>query len=248
MSLMKFAEKQNEEEFCVAWLADGQSFVIRHPDEFTRKVLPKYFKATKFSSFTRKLYRWGFRQVNRGIGPDDPIIFGNEFFQREKAELMAKMRSVTAASARKQDLPPAINTTFAGVNMFGKRSLEDGVERDPKRMMIEQLLQHKAATSFQGRSLYGAHFPGAMNMNLTNALRPQVGMDMNMSGLKPYDMLGQGGLSHNPLLSSFQMQQHQAQQFGNPFQRQMGGNPGASSASSTADIVNAAINALRFSS
>jgi hypothetical protein len=249
MSLMKFAEKQNEATFCVAWLADGQSFVIRHPDEFTRKVLPKYFKATKFSSFTRKLYRWGFRQVNRGIGPDDPIIFGNEFFQREKAESMAKMRSVTAASARKQDLPPPPATSVAGVNMFGKRLLEDPGERDPKRMILEQLLQHKAA-SMQGRSLYGAHFPGAMNMNLTSALRPQVGMDMNMnmSGLKPYDMLGhQGGLSHNPLLSSFQMQ-HQNQQFGNPFQRQMGGNPASSSASSTAEIVNAAINALRYSS
>jgi hypothetical protein len=248
MSLMQFAEKQNEEEFCVAWLADGQSFVIRHPDEFTRKVLPKYFKATKFSSFTRKLYRWGFRQVNRGIGPDDPIIFGNEFFQREKAELMAKMRSVTAASARKQDLPPA-NGNMAGgngLNMFGKRSLEDGGDLDSKRMMLEQLLQHKAA-SLQGRSLYGAHFPGAMNMNnLTNALRPQGGMDMNnMNGMKPYDMMGhQGGLSHNPL---FQMQ-HQAQQFGTPFQRQMGGNPGAPSASSTAEIVNAAIHALRYSS
>lgn len=246
MSLMEFAEKQNEEEFCVAWLSDGQSFVIRHPDEFTRQVLPKYFKATKFSSFTRKLYRWGFRQVNRGIGPDDPIIFGNEFFQREKAELMAKMRSVTAASARKQDLPPTATAAGAGINMFGKRSLEDGGDIDSKRMMLEQLLQHKAA-SLQGRSLYGAHFPNNMNMNLSNALRPQGAMDMNMSVLKPYDMMGQGGLSHNPLLSSFQMQ-HQAQQYGNPYSRQMGGNPGAPSASSTAEIVNAAIHALRFSS
>ena len=99
MSLMKYATKAGDPEtFCVAWLDDGKSFIIRQPDEFTRKVLPKFFKATKFSSFTRKLYRWGFRQVNRGIGPDDPIIFGNENFQRDNAELMAKMRSTTAAS------------------------------------------------------------------------------------------------------------------------------------------------------
>lgn len=49
------------------------------------------------------MYRWGFRQVNRGIGPDDPIIFGNEYFQRDNAELMTKMRSTTAASTRKQE-------------------------------------------------------------------------------------------------------------------------------------------------
>jgi HSF-type DNA-binding len=30
------------------------------------KVLPKFFKATKFTSFTRKLNRWGFTRVTRG--------------------------------------------------------------------------------------------------------------------------------------------------------------------------------------
>jgi HSF-type DNA-binding len=55
MSLMKFAEKAGDPEtYCVAWLPDGKSFVVRNPDDFTRKVLPKFFKATKFSSFTRK--------------------------------------------------------------------------------------------------------------------------------------------------------------------------------------------------
>jgi hypothetical protein len=55
MSLMKFAAKAGDpENYCVAWLPDGKSFIIRNPDDFTRKVLPKFFKATKFSSFTRK--------------------------------------------------------------------------------------------------------------------------------------------------------------------------------------------------
>jgi HSF-type DNA-binding len=60
MKLMRYAEKQGD-DFCVAWMDDGKSFIIRKPDEFTRTVVPKFFKATKFSSFTRKLYRWGFR-------------------------------------------------------------------------------------------------------------------------------------------------------------------------------------------
>ena len=99
MNMMRFADKQeNTEEYCAAWLNDGKSFVIRDADAFTRQVIPQFFKATKFSSFTRKLYRWGFRQVNRGIGPDDPIIFGNEYFQRDHADLMVKMRSITAGN------------------------------------------------------------------------------------------------------------------------------------------------------
>ena len=139
MSLMKYATKEGDPEtFCVAWLDDGKSFVIRQPDEFTRKVLPKFFKATKFSSFTRKLYRWGFRQVNRGIGPDDPIIFGNDHFQRDNAELMAKMRSTTAASTRKQE-EDNLHKMLAQ-----KRALDTmELERQQKRMLFNALMQQQ---------------------------------------------------------------------------------------------------------
>lgn len=139
MSLMKFAEKEGDPEtYCVAWLPDGKSFIVRNPDDFARKVLPKFFKATKFSSFTRKLYRWGFRQVNRGIGPDDPIIFGNEFFRRDDAELMAKMRSITAASTRKQE------TDSLQKMLAQKRALDSWeVERDHKRILLAQIMQQQ---------------------------------------------------------------------------------------------------------
>lgn len=92
-----------KESFCVSWLPDGKAFVIYDIKKFTKGVVPKFFKASKFSSFTRKLYRWGFRQLNRGIGPDEPVVFGNEFFQHDKPELMVNMRSITAATIRKRE-------------------------------------------------------------------------------------------------------------------------------------------------
>jgi len=144
MSLMKYSTKiaEDPETFCVSWLPDGKSFIIRNPDEFTRKILPKFFKATKFSSFTRKLYRWGFRQVNRGIGPDDPIIFGNEYFQRDQAELMTKMRSTTAASTRRQE---ADNLQRM---LAQKRALDSWeAERDQKRILLDTLLQQQQQQS-----------------------------------------------------------------------------------------------------
>eukprot|EP00977_Amphora_coffeiformis_P020892 scaffold8605_cov178-Amphora_coffeaeformis.AAC.11 len=101
MKMMRFAETQGE-DFCIAWCDDGCSFVIRDCDEFTRTIVPKYFKPTKFSSFTRKLYRWGFRQINRGLGPEDPVIFGCAHFQRDAPQEMAHMRSTTAAGSRKE--------------------------------------------------------------------------------------------------------------------------------------------------
>lgn len=105
MNLMQFVEEKTkiEKDFCISWLPEGKAFVIYNIKEFTTHVIPKFFKASKFCSFTRKLYRWGFRQLNRGIGPDEPIIFGNEYFQRENAGLMVNMRSITAASIRKRE-------------------------------------------------------------------------------------------------------------------------------------------------
>ena len=84
MHMMEYAEKKEKEkpDFCIAWADEGRAFIVRNPDAFAREVVPMFFKATKFSSFTRKLYRWGFRQVNRGTGAMDPIVFANPNFQR----------------------------------------------------------------------------------------------------------------------------------------------------------------------
>eukprot|EP00934_Nitzschia_sp_Nitz4_P006444 Nitzschia sp. Nitz4//scaffold36_size144017//93475//94468//NITZ4_003102-RA/size144017-snap-gene-0.213-mRNA-1//-1//CDS//3329549504//6434//frame0 len=226
MNLMKHAEAQNEEDFCVAWLSDGKSFVIRNPDEFTRKVLPLFFKATKFSSFTRKLYRWGFRQVNRGIGPDDPIIFGNEFFQRDNHELMVNMKSVTAATTRKQSDMQLLAQ---------KRALESfDTEQSHKRVLFDHFMN-------QQKNMINPTplFKNSGGMNLAQALRPNASAYNGFNGVKPFDMFAQTMNTPNTFMNSFPqnglagLTQNQNQnQFGNQ--------------SSTADIVNAAINALRF--
>ena len=57
----------NEEDSdTIAWMPHGRSFIIYKKKKFAAHVLPKYFKATKFTSFTRKLNRWGFTRVTRG--------------------------------------------------------------------------------------------------------------------------------------------------------------------------------------
>lgn len=241
---MEFAVTQKE-DFCVAWLPDGKSFIIRNPDEFTRQVVPKYFKATKFSSFTRKLYRWGFRQVNRGIGPDDPIIFGNEHFQRDSAEVMTKMRSITAAGTRKSE---------DGHGMFGgmKRSMEDGLdEGHQKRMLLDHLMnQQKANMMSQNQSLFGAMNTNG-SMSLSNALRPSMGMGHMNQGSN--HMMGMNGSSRNNMQPYDLMANHNNMSGGNGMNNFMpqgqgnnNGNAQYPNASSTAEIVNAAIAALRY--
>lgn len=237
MNLMKYAEDQPD-GFCIAWLPDGKSFVIRNPDLFTRQVLPKFFKATKFSSFTRKLYRWGFRQVNRGIGPDDPIIFGNEHFQRDNAEEMSKMRSITAASSRKAEAQTIYTNT--------KRCLDTPEVPDHKRVLLDHLLQQKAAMMHHNPAALYAGFnaaaPPTGAVSLTSALRPSLGLGMATAtqfhgGLpammsKHMDIMGQ---QNNNLIGSYMPQNNnQGQAY--------------ATTTSTADIVNAAISALRYAS
>jgi HSF-type DNA-binding len=57
---------------------------------FAKEILPKYFKATKFTSFTRKLNRWGFNRAPRG--PETGAYF-HKLFQRDKPELSLTMSS-----------------------------------------------------------------------------------------------------------------------------------------------------------
>ena len=222
------------------------------PDEFTKTVLPRYFKATKFSSFTRKLYRWGFRQVNRGIGPEDPIVFGNEFFQRDAEELMTQMKSVTAASSKKNDKEAhlrTLQTIYGSSGLPGptafpsatsiagqKRSLDSDANNDmtAKRqqlMLMEQLMQQKAVMA--ASALGGPRF-GGLNMNLSNALRAGAGANAFAS---PFGNLAQ--------LQALQQQQgvglpQASAQLPNTQGAANGSNP-----QTTADIINAAISALR---
>ena len=93
-------------EQSIGWVLEGHAFVIRDKDRFCVEWVPIFFGQAKFSSFTRKLYRWGFRKVN--MAPHqvsesatlDALYFGNEYFQRGKKELLLKMKSVTAAKTR----------------------------------------------------------------------------------------------------------------------------------------------------
>ena len=56
-----------EHEEIISWMVDGNGFMIHQKKLFETEVIPHYYqKPTKYSSFTRKLSRWGFRRVPGG--------------------------------------------------------------------------------------------------------------------------------------------------------------------------------------
>jgi hypothetical protein len=106
MELTEYAESSSC-YFC-GWSDDGLNIIIRNPHEFVRQVLPKFFKGgVKFTSFQRKLYRWGFRVVTHFwkhvAGGDEVIVYRADLFQRGRPDLLQNMRSMTAQKSKKQD-------------------------------------------------------------------------------------------------------------------------------------------------
>jgi hypothetical protein len=61
----------------VSFNEKGDRFTIHDSKRFCHDVLPKYFKASKFPSFLRKLYRWGFvkRPKSKGISKNIHTYF-----------------------------------------------------------------------------------------------------------------------------------------------------------------------------
>ena len=63
----------------IVWYPNGQHFEVISREIFLSDVLPRYMKATKWSSFTRKLSRWGFERIKKGR-------YTNSFFHKVKTE------------------------------------------------------------------------------------------------------------------------------------------------------------------
>ena len=80
----------------INWLPHGKGFVIHKKKKFASDVLPKYFKHSKYTSFTRKLNRWGFTRITRG---SETGAYYHKNFQRGEIRMCMQMSCTTATKA-----------------------------------------------------------------------------------------------------------------------------------------------------
>jgi hypothetical protein len=86
--LMEVLDRSDMESI-ITWMPHGRAFIVLHPQQLREIVLPRFFKQTKFMSFTRQLNLWGFKRITKGV---DSGAYYHELFLRGRPRLAMLMR------------------------------------------------------------------------------------------------------------------------------------------------------------
>jgi hypothetical protein len=116
-------------EHIVCWLPHGKSFMIVRPKMFATDIMPSYFRQAKYASFTRKLNRWGFRQVTKG---PEHGAFHHDLFQRGKPILCLKMfcggTAYPKSAAKRRAAAATAAKAADAINPFADQFADQGAD------------------------------------------------------------------------------------------------------------------------
>ena len=103
---------------CIEWLPDNRGFMITKKQIFLDNVLPKYFGKTKFTSFTRRLKRWGFNRTSNGMNAG---AYYHERFSRQMQFDTHEFDDVGAVDTNDLGSASSINNTPTSALPLKKR-------------------------------------------------------------------------------------------------------------------------------
>jgi len=79
------------QEAIISWLPSGKAFKIHKPKEFADVIMPQYFNQTKYRSFQRQLYIYGFDRI-KDKQSDDYGAYFHELFIRGASDMCLDMQ------------------------------------------------------------------------------------------------------------------------------------------------------------
>jgi len=87
----------------ICWSNDGDSFIVRSPEKFAEQEIPKFFKHSKFKSFTRQLNFYGFHKLPDDIRNGGQTIhrWHHENFRRDYP---ARMKLIVRKGKKNKDV------------------------------------------------------------------------------------------------------------------------------------------------
>lgn len=143
----------------VHWSESGDSFIIADTNEFTKKVLPSYFKHSNFASFVRQLNKYDFHKVKFSHDVKQRYKLDNvwefkhpQFSRHNKAALNSIKRKAPVKREVENGILLTSRSSFVSINQF--RTLQDRldfIERD-NRTLRDQLQKYLSQlTSLHGK-------------------------------------------------------------------------------------------------
>jgi hypothetical protein len=127
----------------ITWLPHGRGFVILRKKAFEQSILPKYFhKQSKYSSFTRKLNRWGFVRVTRGA---EAGAYYHQFFRRDGHALVMQMSCSSNAkgAATTIQASPLVEPMSSGLFQLGMNAAPAPGNQLLQLQLHQQLIQQE---------------------------------------------------------------------------------------------------------